>query len=722
MAASRPRRSGRRKGSPPSGRRGSDDRDGREIVSEAGEILEQMCTDLCLLHEQRHGGGEVSPELVNRLFRSAHTMKGLAGLCDLDVLRRLAHRLEDVLDALRLGRITERSAVLGMLDEGVGAMVALVSSLEGDCSQRDHAAEQAEAFLVRLGEALETRPASAELAPLALDPMVLRALTEYEEHRLREGVARGRSVVLIDATFDLAGFEEGLAEISAAVREAGEIISTLPSAAASSEQRICFSLLVATSLDPDRLIRRIDQPNVCLRVVHPGGPGPAPSTLVEAAHPRDARGVSAPGDSAASGGEAGLGDEDPVSMADAGTRIESLRSIGGSVRVDIDKLDSLMNLVGEMATHRNALTGIVMQLASDPRNARVGAELAKIQKQIDRRLRDLQTGVLDVRMVPLRQVFDKLSRVVRRLRVDLAKDVDFAFTGGDTELDKLIVEQLVDPLAHVVRNAFDHALEPPEERVASGKSPIGNIRIAAFQRGNHVVLEVADDGRGMDVEAIRRKSVERGLLAVDDVVSEREILNLVFEPGLSTREEVSQTSGRGVGMDVVRSNLAALGGLVEVASRSGLGTTITITLPITLAIFQALIVRVADERYAIPLSSVQQTLRLDGYAIQHAEDRALINLRGSPLFLHRLADEFEIAGAAPCERGFVVVVSMGDQRLGLVVDGLVGQQDVVIKSIQGPIRQIRGIAGATELGDGVATLVVDVSSIVSDATRRREAA
>ncbi|MEZ4333498.1 MAG: chemotaxis protein CheA [Myxococcota bacterium] len=717
MAASRPRKAGKRSGTSPPGRRGRDGREGREIVSEADEILEQMCTDLCLLHEQRHGGGEISPDLVNRLFRSAHTLKGLAGLADLGALRRLAHRLEDVLDGLRLGRIPQQAGVLGLLDEGVAAMVALVASLPGESAAQDRAAREAEALLARLDAALEAPPPTAGLPSLALDATVLRALTEYEEHRLRESLARGRAVVLIDAIFDLTGFEEGLAEISAALREAGEVISTLPSAAASCEQRICFSLLVATALDPDLLLRRIDQGNASLRVVHPGAPRPAVAAPVG-----DERGQAARADAGVVDRDGAIDESEPESAGDPGARIESLRSIGGSVRVDIKKLDSLMNLVGEMATHRNALAGIVSQLASDPRNARVGAELAKVHKLIDRRLKDLQSGVLDVRMVPLRQVFDKLSRVVRRLRVDLGKDALLTFTGGDTELDKLIVEQLVDPLVHVVRNAFDHALESPEERELLGKAPIGSIRIAAFQRGNHVVLEVVDDGRGMDVEAIRRKAVERGLLAASVTVPDREILDLVFEPGLSTRETVSETSGRGVGMDVVRSNLGALGGVVEVSSAKGAGTTIAITLPITLAIFQALIVRVAEERYAIPLASVQQTLALDSYAIQQTEDRALINLRGTPLVLHRLSDELEVAGAAATLQGFIVVVSMGDQRLGLVVDGLVGQRDVVIKPIQGPFRQIRGIAGATELGDGAATLVLDVTAILSDATRRREAA
>ncbi|MEZ4279509.1 MAG: chemotaxis protein CheA [Myxococcota bacterium] len=690
MAAPRNRKPGRKAGAGTSDARATPSKDGREVVAEAEEILEQMCSDLCLLHEQRHAGDEVEPDLVNRLFRSAHTLKGIAGLSGLEIVSRLAHRLEDVLDGLRLGRIGTRAPVVGLLDEGVASLLALISGLGRDAAPDEAATAQAEQLLAELARALAA-PASPDeegLEASGIDPALLRALTEYEEHRLRESLRRGRPIVLIDATFELARFEEGLAEISAALRESGEIISTLPSAAASAERKICFTLLVATDLAPELLARRVDLAESTLRVVHPGR---AASAAAEPA-PREAR------------------------------RIESLRSISGSVRVDVRKLDRLMNLVGELVGQRNALGAIATRLSADARTAGLGADLAKLQKGLDRKLRDLQAGVLDVRMVPLRQVFEKLSRVVRRLRIDLGKDVELEFVGGDTELDKLIVEQLVDPLVHVVRNAFDHALEPPDERVAAGKPATGRIRIAAFQRGNHVVIEVVDDGRGMNAPAIRRGAIARGLISEQEVLSEREVLNLIFEAGLSTREEVSQTSGRGVGMDVVRSNLAALGGLVEVASRPGLGTTITITLPITLAIIQALIVRVGRERYALPIASVRETLRASEHPIFRSEDRELFNLRGAPLLLRSLADELGIEGDDDRASAFVVVLGMGEQRLGLLVDGLVGQQDIVIKPIKGPIRSIRGIAGATELADRVATLVIDVSALVVEGTRRREAA
>jgi len=275
---------------------------------------------------------------------------------------------------------------------------------------------------------------------------------------------------------------------------------------------------------------------------------------------------------------------------------------------------------------------------------------------------------------------------------------------------------------HTVRNALDHAIETPEERLAAGKDPEGCIRIDAFQRGNHVVIAVADDGRGIDIAHLRANAESRGLVDPDETLSEQEALDLVFLPGASTRDVVTETSGRGVGMDVVRSNVTSLGGVVDVVSTPGRGTTISMTLPITLAIIQSLIVRVAEQRFAIPLNSVLETLLVEAGDIQRSEGHEMINLRGDALPLRRLASEFQLDAGDDGGRSFVVVLGMGDLRIGLLVDSLEGQQDTVIKPIQGPIQTVEGIAGATELGDQDPVLVLDVASFVDEATRRREAA
>ena len=677
----------------------------REFVSEAEESLERMRGDLSDLADQRAGGGEVDPDLVNRLFRSAHSLKGLAGMFGLDGLSDLAHHLEDVLDGMRLGRVPLDSPATGLIEEAVGLFACQLGGL-GDSKDAEDAGALAE-LVGRIDAAVrEGAPQEADLGALDLDPALLRALTEYEEHRLRENIRRGRRILLVEATFEILAFDEGLAELSAAVRETGEVLSTLPSPGAAPESQIRFGLLAASDLDVEALQAALDFPRASVRTVwEPAGAARTrPSQAARSGeHPAPER----------------AGDE--AHAASEPAELESLKSISDTVRVDIRKLDELMNLVGELVIQRSALASIARRLIADPATVRIGLELDKTHKLLDRKIQELQAGVLEVRMVPLRQVFEKLSRVVRRLRRDLEKDVHLELRGADTELDKLIVEELVDPLMHVVRNAFDHAIEPAQDRVAAGKPPEGTIRIEASQRGNHVVIAVSDDGRGIDAQRVLARAVERGLVAADHGLSRKEILDLVFEPGLSTCEEVTETSGRGVGMDVVKANLTALGGVVDVDSLEGRGTTIEFTLPITLAIIQALVVRVADQCYAIPLNAVLETLLVEPHEIQRSEGRELLDLRGAPLLLRRLACEFGLP-ASRDGKAYVVVIGLGDARLGLVVDRLEGQQDTVIKPVQGPVQSVRGVAGATELGDLGPVLVLDVGALVEDAFRRREAA
>ncbi|MEB2345605.1 MAG: chemotaxis protein CheA [Deltaproteobacteria bacterium] len=720
----------------------------REFVSEVEDLLERMRADLADLGDQRAGGGELEPELVNRLFRSAHTLKGVAGMFGFEGIGGLAHRLEDVLDDLRMGRLGPGAPALDLLDEAVAVLTVEVEAAGRGAARPEGGAELA-GLLARIEAARAASPEAAGPDLPWLDPALLRSLTEYEEHRLRESLRRGRAIHLVEAGFELLAFEEGLATLSEAARAQGEVLSTLPAPGDQPEAQIRFSLLVASDHDLASFERRLDLPHATVRNLHPGNAGTAsaPATTQSSAQGRRPARAAAEGGGARSEPQAseahqdvpeawqvhpkdGLEgrpsdasaeteDHDPHRPADD---LESLKSISETVRVDIRKLDELMNLVGELVIQRGAIGALIDQLLLEPRAARLGRELAKVHKALDRKLQELQAGVLEVRMVPLRQVFEKLSRVVRRLRRDCGKDVRLEIRGGDTELDKLIVEELADPLMHVVRNAFDHAIEPAAERAAAGKPAEGTIRIEAHQRGSHVVIQVSDDGRGVDLEAVRARAVARGLVDADAALSAKETLDLIFLPGFSTRDAVTETSGRGVGMDVVRENVTSLGGLVHVESRRGHGTTISLTLPITLAIIQALVVGVGEQRFAIPLTSVLESLLVDDVEILRSEGRELLNLRGEPLPLRRLHAEFGLPAPAPGARQAVVVVGLGDVRAGLLVERLEGQQDAVIKPIQGPVRSVRGIAGATELGDRGTVLVVDVAALVEDAGRRREAA
>jgi two-component system chemotaxis sensor kinase CheA len=689
----------------------------REFIAEAEEILERMREDLATLSEQLDAGQEVEPDFVNAIFRSAHSLKGLAGLFGLEGIGELAHHLEDILDGMRLGRMSMENSSVALLDQAVELFTLLLQRV-GDASFEEEGQQLIVDMVAKIdGAVLNPTEPVDELEGLNLDPSILRALTEYEEHRLCENIRRGRHLVLVGSTFEIMAFEEGLSELSRAAREVGEIVSTLPSPGDAPESQIRFSLLVASDVSVVDLAERLDSPNTEVSLVLAASNEKPDASQDEAtAAPTDVECVTA-----AEPTQEPNAKPVPDAMAGRSADIETLKSISDTVRVDIRKLDELMNLVGELVIQRSAISRIAERLAGDSATARVATELGKVHKALDRKLKELQGSVLDVRMVPLRQIFEKLNRVGRRLTRDLNKNVNLEFTGVDTELDKLIVEQLVDPLMHLVRNSFDHAIESSEERIAAGKSPDGNVRIDALQRGNHVVIQVTDDGRGMDPAEIRAKSEALGLIDPDTILTDKECLALVFAAGFSTRNEVSGTSGRGVGMDVVRNNLSDLGGIVDISSEVGEGTTLTMTLPITLAIIQALVVCVGDQRFAIPLNSVFETLLIETSEIQRSEGREILNVRGEALILRRLSDEFDIEPGDD-ERQYVVVLGLGELRLGLLVDRFEGQQDTVIKSIQGPAANVRGIAGATELGDRGAVLVIDVSSIVEDAFRRRDAA
>jgi two-component system chemotaxis sensor kinase CheA len=397
---------------------------------------------------------------------------------------------------------------------------------------------------------------------------------------------------------------------------------------------------------------------------------------------------------------------------------QSLRSLTQTVRVDIRKLDNLMNVVGELAIVRGALARLAERLRAEG-DRRITAELLRLHRSFDRRLAEMQAGILEVRMVPLGQVFERLARVVRQIGREMGKDIRLVITGAETEIDKLIVEELSDPLMHMIRNAIDHGIEAAPRRVEVGKPVAGTIALNAYQKGNHVMIEVEDDGRGIDGEAVVAKAVKLGKISADDAreLGREEILGLVFLPGLSTRTTVDDVSGRGVGMDIVKTNIGRLGGIIDVQSEPGIGTKMTITLPITLAIVSALMVDVAGHAFAIPLSTVSEALSLDAGGTRLLDGREVITLRGATLPLCRLERVLKLVrppGQSAPHRSYVVVVSLGNRRLGLVLDHLVGQQDIVIKPLGRSLDGVRGFAGATELGDQRVGLVIDAAAIVDE--------
>lgn len=666
-----------------------------EFAAEANETLERLGRDLLTLDGRR--GHEPDPELLNGIFRSAHSLKGLAGLFGVERVATLAHHAEDVLDALRLGKARLSDALLDALLECVEVLNALVRDALLGIAEGDPTGLAAR----RLGDRLTSlaigpaEPARDVLDEVGISSTIRAVLTEYEEHRLRDSLRRGRGLWNVRVVFSLDDFDTRLAELNGALRKGGELISTLPSSVPVSAGRIGFELLVsgldAPVLDPAW------EASVSV-VVAARTPLPPVQELSVMA----SRGS---GDSLLTPLPLGA---DPV----------SLRALTQTVRVDIARLDGLMNTVGELLVVRNAFT----RLADAARQPGVPRALAQsIERQarsLERKLEELQKGLLEVRMVPLRQVFDKLARLMRRLVKESGKSVSFEVLGADVELDKLIVDELSDPLMHLLRNALDHGVELPEARLAAGKPKLAKIGLRADQQGNHVRIEVSDDGEGMDERRIQLVAVSRGVVSAAQAQSmeRRELLNLVFLPGFSTRDDVSELSGRGVGLDVVKTNLARLSGLIDIDSRRGEGTRFLLTLPLTLAIIRALMVRAGSELYAVPLNTVLEIVSVRPSELRSIERREVVEVRGQMLPFVRLAHVFELE-AKPVDRHFVVVVGLAQQRIGLGVDGLEGQQDIVSKPLSGRLRSLAGIAGAAELGDRRAVLVLDVAALIDEVAR-----
>jgi two-component system chemotaxis sensor kinase CheA len=348
----------------------------------------------------------------------------------------------------------------------------------------------------------------------------------------------------------------------------------------------------------------------------------------------------------------------------------------------------------------------------------IAIELAKAAKGLERKLNELQKSVMEIRMTPVGQLFEKMSRIVRKISREQGKMVELRIFGADTELDKVIIEEISDPLMHIIRNSVDHGIETPEERISGGKDEKGIIRLSSCQKGNHVVIEVNDDGRGIDVEKVRRKAAEVGHIRSGECLSDKETLELLFLPGLSTAEQVSEISGRGVGMDVVKNNIEALSGMVDIESEKGRGTRVVITLPITLAIIKALLITAAGRSYAVPITSVQETLCLESRDIITVERKEVMQLRDMTLPLLRLSRFFGTDnGETTLDCHYVIVVGLAEKRVGIVVDDLLGQQDIVIKPLGDTLKGIKGISGAADLGDRRTILVLDVGSIISEATR-----
>lgn len=688
-----------------------------EFLPEAEELLERMEVDLQSL-EQTGQTPERVAERLNALFRSAHSIKGMAGMAGLTEVARLSHEMEELMDHLRMGRLSPQPLIVELIGAGIALLRRCVVIAAKPDSPDQSLTEEAAEYSHCLKQAMTATAGSSapSLDSSGVPAHLTAAFTTYEEHRLRENLRLGRAIYAVRVEFNLDDFERQLASLTERLQAQGELIATVPQLGEAEQTepgvepapqpgRIGFELIVGSA-----------------RSLHHLSEGAGPTARVTA--------LSFP----ASGDSASIPAASPVAAPPAAPLSEamtSVRSLSDTVRVEIHQLDHLLNIMGELVLQKAVLYQLAKELIDREGSAGLAGSLLKSVQTVEHRLTELQEGLVEARMVPLGQLFDRLSRTARTLSRKLGKPVELRMSGEETRLDKTMVEAIADPLLHLIRNAMDHGLESAEARQAVGKSEAGHITLRARAQGANVVIELSDDGQGVNLSRVREIAVRKGLADPAKAYSDDAVIAFLFQPGFSTSERVSEISGRGVGLDVVAKNIAAFNGLVDVTTTPGVGTTFTITLPITLVIVRALLVRAGVELFAVPLSNVTETLMVQPSDIQTVDGAEVIELRGRTLPLLRLSDHFiceqGARSAGPNNPGdgelYIVVIGAAENRLGLVVDAIEGQQEIVIKTI-GELLQgvISGVAGAAELGDSRMILVLDIPTLLNEASQRVVAA
>lgn len=647
----------------------------KEFLVEAEDILSSMGRDLLKLGKGVKAG-LIDPSVLNSIFRSAHTLKGISGIYDFKDMAVLSHSLEDTLDMLRLDRVTLSDELLGHVMDAHEMLVGIIASKgAGDFTIP---VQELKASLVGSCQAKKSKD------DLDIDKKILATLTEYEAHRLRDNLKQSKNILIVAVRFPIINFDKGYASLIDALKTGAEVIATLPSSESVPEM-LSFDILIGT-LETDTGIKALASKIAAVEVRRIAGP------MTESA-PGAIKGV------------------EPLTAPAA---FETLRRVSDSVRVDIEKLDNIMNIVSELGMLKSSVARLSAEMKNDTRLSFYGIELSRIETYLERKFTELRDSVLDIRMVPIGQLFSRFETFITKLARETGKEIRLETRGDDTEIDKLIVEELADPLMHIIRNIVDHALEHPAERERVGKERYGTIALKAFQSGNHVVIEVIDDGIGIDEVVIKKKALEKGLVSSEDATSltRHQILELIFMPGFTTRDSVSATSGRGVGMDVVKENIARLSGIVDIETVKGEGTKFSLTIPITLAIVQALIVEELGVRYAIPLSSVIEIAELHSSTV--AENQEYVRFNDRDILYIRLGEFFyrkETEAALVKETCYGIVVGLAEQRLCIIVDRLLEELDVVVKPLPTVLR-VGGIAGAADVGDEGTMLVADVTGIL----------
>ncbi len=644
-----------------------------DFLIEAFEMNEQLDQDLV---ELEHNPEDL--DLLNRIFRVAHTIKGSSSFLNLNILTHLTHNMEDVLNRARKGEIKITPDIMDVVLRSIDLMKTLLVTIRdtgsdtnnGKENEIEEAVKQLQAITSQnLEGAKETSGAKEAPQKEVKEEVKEEAKEEIKENKAKAPTAENTSSdnpLADEPDLDYANMsaEEVEAEIERLLNKRQE---------ADKERRAQKKQEAKQEVTLTKEPPKTETPK-------------APKTETKAKTKADTEENKAP-------------------------------SIGveQTVRVDVRRLDHLMNLIGELVLGKNRLIRIYSDVEERYDGEKFLEELNQVVSSISAVTTDLQLAVMKTRMQPVGKVFNKFPRMVRDLSRELGKSIELIIEGEETELDKSIVEEIGDPLIHIIRNSCDHGIEPLEERRRLNKPETGKVQLSAYNEGNHIVIKISDDGKGLDPVMLKEKAIEKGVISERDAegMSDREAFNLIFKPGFSTAKVVSNVSGRGVGMDVVKTNIEKLNGIIEIDSEVGVGTTQKLKIPLTLAIIQALLVGVQEEYYAIPLSSVLETVRISQDEIYTVDGKSVLRLRDEVLSLVRLSDIFKVDAILESNSDvYVVIIGLADQKIGVIVDYLIGQEEVVIKSLGYYLKNTRGIAGATVRGDGKITLIVDVGAMM----------
>lgn len=661
---------------------------------------------------------EQNPKDVNKLneiFRVAHTIKGMAATMGFSQMAELTHKMEDVLSKFRDGELAVTQKVVTVLFECLDTLESMVNNIqEGNSKEVDIAFLMSELDSIannRLDEIIENKEVEAvneeKAVNEAADAQERIQLNEYDLDVIREAHYRGYNSFEIKITLS----ENTLLKSARAflvfksLEESGEIIKSIPSTEELENENFDFeiNLVYVSTRDTNSIYEGLMNISEVEKVtVLPIETERVNEHIVRVENKEEA--VIAPEKSKTDTAEHKVENRKPDAERKAANSDKdngNHKKTHQSVRVDLERLDRFMNMVSELVIHRTRLE----QISANHKFL----ELNETLEQVARTTSDLQDLVMKIRMLPLDIVFNRFPRLIRDLSVELNKEIDFVIKGADTELDRTVIDEIGEPLIHLIRNAADHGIESKEERVKRGKNPVGTIKLVAYQEGTKAVIKVEDDGNGLDVEKIRKKAEKVGINT--DGMSEADLKNLIFAQGFSTSEKVTDISGRGVGMDVVKTKINSLGGTVDVISEIGKGSSFIIKLPLTLQIIQALLVKVGSETMAISLGYIDRVIDFEEGMVKKTNNREVIIYRGNVIPLVRVNKKLGIDSQANKNK-FVVIAKVGDNTTGLLVDSLLGQQEIVIKPLGKTLQRLKQYIGATILGDGLVTLILDAAALI----------